>query len=179
LKAFGQRRGIMLSSPVKKKHAKEETMFRSRLAAAAIAVVLAVSGIAAYAQKAEYGTPAEAKAMLEKVIAGMKADKAQTLAQISKGEGGFKDRDLYPYCVGPDGKYVAHPDASRIGLVQKDVKDKNGKAYGEEMAKVAEERKIAEVSYVFPRPGGDGTPVPKVGLVTKVAGHICVVGYYK
>ena len=86
-------------------------MFRHMLAAAAIAA--AVSGTAAYAQKADFGTPAEAKAMLEKVVAGMKADKAQTLTQISKGE--FKDRDLYPYCVGPDGKYAAHPDASRIG----------------------------------------------------------------
>ncbi|MGA7326817.1 MAG: cache domain-containing protein [Rhodomicrobium sp.] len=151
-------------------------MLRNMLTAAAF---LAVSTMAANAQKAEFGTPAEAKAMLEKVVAGMKADKEKTLAQISKGEGGFKDRDLYPYCVGPDGKYAAHPNASRIGLVQKDVKDKSGKAYGEEMARVAKEGQIAEVSYVFPRPGGDGSPVPKVGLVTKVAGYICVVGYYK
>jgi hypothetical protein len=177
IKTFGRRRGFMLSFLARKMQPKEENMFRSMLAAAAIAAVSAIPGIAAYAQSAEYGTPAEAKAMLEKVVAGMKADKAQTLAQISKGE--FKDRDLYPYCVGPDGKYAAHPDASRIGLVQKDVKDKNGKAYGEEMAKIAEEGKIAEVSYVFPRPGGDGSPVPKAGLVTKAAGYICVVGYYK
>jgi hypothetical protein len=154
-------------------------MFRNWLAAAAIAAVPAISGMAAYAQNAGNGTPAEARAMLEKVVAGMKADKAQTLAQINKGEGGFKDRDLYPYCVGPDGKYAAHPDASRIGLVQKDVKDNNGKAYGEEMAKVAEEGKIAEVGYVFRRPGSDGSPVPKIGLVTKVAGYVCIVGYYK
>ncbi|MGA7329065.1 MAG: hypothetical protein WBX25_32400 [Rhodomicrobium sp.] len=40
--------------------------------------------------------------MLEKVVAGMKADKAATIAQINKGEGGFKDRDLYPYCIGPE-----------------------------------------------------------------------------
>jgi hypothetical protein len=169
----------MLSFMVRKKHFREENMLRYKLAAAAIAAVWAASGILAQAQKADFGTPAEAKAMLEKVIAGMKADAPRTLAQIDRGEGGFKDRDLYPYCVGPDGKYVAHPDASRIGLVQKDVKDKNGKAYGEEMTTVAEEGKIAEVSYVFPRPGGDGSPVPKVGLVTKVAGYICVVGYYK
>jgi hypothetical protein len=144
-----------------------------------IGAIAYFSSTSSFAQKAQYGSPAEAKAMLEKVVAGMKADKAATLAQISKGEGGFKDRDLYPYCVGPDGKYVAHPDASRIGLVLKDVKDKSGKAYGEEIAKVAAEGKIAEVSYVFPRPGGDGTPVPKVGLTTKVGDHICVVGYYK
>ena len=130
------------------------------------------------AQKAGFGTPAEARAMLEKVIAGMKADKTATLVKISKGEGGFKDRDLYPYCIGPNGKYVAHPDPSRVGLVYKEVRDKSGKAYGREVSRHAAEGKIGEVHYVFPRPT-DGTLRPKVGLFTKVAGHICVVGYYK
>ncbi len=152
-------------------------MLRYMPIAIAILTFAAISTMTAYAQKAGFGTPEEARTMLDKVVAGMKSDKEKTLAQISKGE--FKDRDLYPYCVGPDGKYVAHPDASRIGLVQKDVKDKSGKAYGDEMARVAKEGQIAEVSYVFPRPAGDGSPVPKVGLVTKVAGYICVVGYYK
>jgi Single Cache domain 2 len=144
-----------------------------------IATVAVIFSTSLFAQNAQFGTAAEARAMLEKVISGMKTDKASTLAQISKGEGGFKDRDLYPYCIGPDGKYAAHPDASRIGLVLKDVKDKSGKAYGEEISRVATEGKIAEVNYVFPRPGGDGSPVPKVGLVTKAGDHICVVGYYK
>jgi polar amino acid transport system substrate-binding protein len=130
------------------------------------------------AQKAGFGTPAEARAMLEKVIAGMKADKTITLAQISKGDGGFKDRDLYPYCIGPDGKYVAHPDRSRIGLVYKDVRDKAGKAYGDEVSMLAVEGKIGEVNYIFPRPT-TGIPTPKVGLYTRVGEYICVVGYYK
>jgi Single Cache domain 2 len=131
-----------------------------------------------HAQKTEFGTPAEARAMLEKVVAGMKVDKEKTLALIRRGEGGFKDRDLYPYCIGPDGKYVAHPDPSRIGLVYKDVRDKSGKAYGKEVSRRVVEGKIGEVNYVFPRPT-TGTPTPKIGLFTKVAGHICVVGYYK
>jgi hypothetical protein len=127
----------------------------------------------------QVGTAAEAKAMLEKVIIGMKADPGKTIDQINRGEGGFKDRDLYPTCSGPDGKNVAHPDPTRIGLVQKEIKDANGKAFGAEFAKVAEEGKFAEVSYMFPKPGPDKTPVAKVAYVTKVAGHICSVGYYK
>jgi hypothetical protein len=63
-------------------------------------------------------------------------------------------------------------------LVQKDIKDVTGKPYGEEFAK-AEEGKVSEVGYMFPRPGGDKTPVQKLSFVTKVANHICVVGYYK
>jgi Single Cache domain 2 len=141
------------------------------------ALVVAISA-SAFAQ-AQFGTAAEAKAMLEKTVAGMKTDPAKTIAQINKGEGGFKDRDLYPVCIGSDGKFVAHPIAERIGLAVKDIKDVTGKAYGEEFLKVAAEGKFAEVSYMFPRPGEDKTPVQKVSFVTKVGDYICLVGYYK
>jgi hypothetical protein len=39
--------------------------------------------------------------------------------------------------------------------------------------------KVAEVSYMFPRPGADKTPVQKVALVTKASDQVCLVGYYK
>lgn len=69
-----------------------------------LTVVISMVGASAYAQKPEFGTAAEAKAMLEKTVSSMKADKAKTLAMINKGEGGFKDRDLYPACSSVDGK---------------------------------------------------------------------------
>ena len=143
-----------------------------------VMAAVAIASTAAYAQNAGFGTRAEAKAMLEKVVISMKADPAKTVSQINKGEGGFRDRDLYPTCAGPDGKNIAHPDPARIGLVQKDIKDVTGKPYGAEFASAVED-KITEVTYRYPRPGEDKTPVEKVGLVTKVAGYICVVGYYK
>ena len=143
----------------------------------AISAVALFFSTTAHAQKAEFGTADEAKVMLEKVVDGMKADPAKTISQINKGH--FRDRDLYPGCAGPDGKNVAHPDPTRIGLVQKDIKDVTGKPYGAEFAAVATEGRIAEVSYMFPRPGEDKTPVQKIGLVTKVADHVCIVGYYK
>jgi polar amino acid transport system substrate-binding protein len=136
------------------------------------------AGTPAYTQKASFGTPAEARAMLERVVRGMKADTAKTLSQIIEGEGGFRDRDLYPYCVGPEGKYVAHPDRSRIGLIYKEVHDSTGKGYGFEVSMLASEDEIGEVHYVFARPT-DGMLRPKTGFYTRVAGHICVVGYYK
>ena len=37
--------------------------------------------------------------MLEKAAVAMKADKANTLDTINKGEGGFLDRDLYVFCL--------------------------------------------------------------------------------
>ena len=146
--------------------------------AISVMAVAAIASTATYAQNTGFGTPAEAKAMLEKVVISMKADPAKTISQINGGEGGFRDRDLYPTCAGPDGKNIAHPDPARIGLVQRDIKDVTGKPYGAEFASAVED-KITEVTYMYPRPGEDKRPVEKIGLVTKVAGHICVVGYYK
>ena len=142
-------------------------------------MVMCLVASAAYAQKAEFGTAAEAKAMLEKTVAAIKADKVKTLAMLNKGEGGFRDRDLYPACSGLDGKVTAHRDKSRIGMDRNTMKDEAGKPYGAEIMKVAEEGKTAEVSYMFPRPGADKKPVQKVAFVTKVGDQVCLVGYYK
>jgi len=137
--------------------------------------VVAVAGVAT-AIAADFGTAGEAKAMLEKVVAAVKADKAKALAMFTKGEGGFKDRDLYPGCGGPDGNFTAHP--SLVGKSLKDLKDKAGKALGAEMYEVAQEGKISEVSYMWPRPGTT-EPIKKVSFVTKVDDQVCGVGYYK
>jgi signal transduction histidine kinase len=128
------------------------------------------------ARAGEFGTAAEAKAMLDKAVAAVKADKAGALAKFAKGEGGFKDRDLYPFCGGPDGNFTAHPTLNGKSL--RDLKDKAGKALGEEMYKVAAEGKVAEVAYMWPRPG-QTEPVAKVSFVTKVGDQVCAVGYYK
>src|SRR6185436_17921159 len=125
---------------------------------------------------ADYGTAAEAKAMLQKVVAEIKKDKAAALAKFNKGQGGFKDRDLYPFCAGADGITTAHP--TEVGKSMKETKDKQGKAFGLEMFTVAEEGKVKEVTYMWPRPGGT-QPVQKVSYVTKVGDQVCGVGYYK
>lgn len=122
------------------------------------------------------GTAAEAKAMLEKAVAELKKDKAKALEMFTKGEGGFKDRDLYPFCGGPDGNYTAIFRTELIGKSLKDMKDKAGKALGEEIYK-AQEGKISEVTYLWPRPG-QTEPVQKVAYVTKVGDQVCGVGYY-
>ena len=59
---------------------------------------------------ADFGTPEEAKAMLERAVAAVKEDKAKALDMFNKGEGGFKDRDLYVFCANAsDGIITAHP----------------------------------------------------------------------
>lgn len=97
---------------------------------------------------------------------------------FTKGEAGFKNRDLYPYCGGPDGIFTAHP--TLVGKSLKNLKDKAEKpfALGEEVYKVAQEGKISEVTYMWLRPGED-KPVEKVVYVTKIGDQVCAVGYYK
>ena len=143
-------------------------------ALATAAITLSAAALA----QAQFGTAAEAKAMLEKATAAVKADKSKALDQMQKGEGGFKDRDLYAFCANAsDGVITAHP--SLKGQDIKTIKDKNGKALGEEMMKVAAEGTVEEVSYMWPRPGADATRVQMVSFVTKAGDQVCGVGYYK
>lgn len=123
----------------------------------------------------EFGTAAEARAMLERAVAALKENKAKALEMFTKGEGGFKDRDLYPFSGGPDGMFTAHP--TLVGKSLKDLKDKAGMALGEEIYRVAGEGKVSEVSYMWPRPG-ETEPVKKVTYVTKVDDQVVAVGYY-
>jgi signal transduction histidine kinase len=142
---------------------------------AALAILFLVS-VPAWAQ--EYGTPAEAKAMLEKAVAALKVDQTKALQMFTKGEGGFRDKDLYPYCGGPDGNFTAHP--TLVGKSLKDLMDKGTppKPLGQEVYAAAQPGKISEVSYMWPRPGST-EPVQKVVYVTKVGDQVCAVGYYK
>jgi len=73
---------------------------------AVILVLFSASSVAA----ADFGTAEEAKAMLERAVAAVKEDKAKALDMFQKGEGGFKDRDLYVFCANAsDGIITAHP----------------------------------------------------------------------
>ena len=160
-----------------------------KLTIGVVFVVALTLSTAAIAHHDQSGTAAEAKAMLEKAAAAVKADKAKALALFNKGdeETGFKDRDLYPFCfnVG-DGKItVKRPGATGSsdlrGRDVRTIKDKTGKAFGAELYQAAqkEEGTITEVSYMFPRPGMGTTPVQKVSLVTRAGDQGCGVGYYK
>lgn len=140
---------------------------------------LIFGGAAWAADKAEFGTADEAKAMLGRAVEALKADKAKALAMFNSADGGFRDRDLYVACSGPEGKVTSHPDASLIGKDRREMKDAAGKPFGAEIEAAAKEGEIAEVSYVYPRPGADKTPVAKVAFVTRTGDQVCLVGYYK
>jgi signal transduction histidine kinase len=153
----------------------EETMFRLGVF---VALLVALIFAAAETSRAgQYGTPEEAKALLEKAVAAVKQDEAKALDMFNKGEGGFKDRDLYVSCASAsDGIVTAHPYLK--GEQLKDIKGKKGYPVGQEMMQKATEGEIKEVTYWWPRPGSD-TPLEKTTFYTKLGDQICSVGYYK
>ena len=90
-------------------------MLHQRMIRVVFVVALTLS-TAAIAQQTQFGTAAEAKAMLERAVAAVKADKAKALEMFNKGEGGFKDRDLQPFCFNvSDGKITAATVPNLLG----------------------------------------------------------------
>ncbi len=155
-----------------------------RIAAAVWATVLSLS-ITAFAQRTG-GTADEAKAMLMKAVAAVKADKAKALDMFNKGEGGFRDRDLYVFCANAsDGTIVAigNPNLKQaLGTDIRAAQNSTGEAFGAEIYAAIQkpEGQITEVSYLTPKPGADDTAVAKVSLVTRADNDLgCGVGYYK
>ena len=125
----------------------------------------------------QYGTAEEAKAMLDKAVAAVKENKAKALDMFDKGEGGFKDRDLYVFCANAsDSILTAHPTMK--GKQLRDILGKKGYPLGQEIMQKATEGTIGEVTYWWPRPGSD-KPLAKTTFYTKAGDQICAVGYYK
>jgi hypothetical protein len=150
-------------------------MPRKMLLGAIYAVFLIALG--ASSQAAQNGTADEARAMLEKAVSAVKQDKTKALEMFNKGEGGFKDRDLYVFCADASiGVETAHPTHKGAKLTGR--RDVTGFAFGAEIMKTAIEGKISEIEYKSPRPGST-KEVEKHSFYTKVGDQICGVGYYE
>jgi signal transduction histidine kinase len=155
-------------------------MLRTFMIAATAALTLSAAAVAQ-----QGGTAEGARAMLDKAVAAVKADKAKALDMFNKGEGGFLDRDLYVFCNNTaDGTIVAlgNPNAKKLlGTDVRNLKDANGKAYGQEIFAAGQkpEGQTTEITgYLFPRPN-DPKPVPKNSFVKSAGDLYCGVGYYK
>ena len=151
-------------------------MTRHLSIAIGLAVTLVLSSSFA-AEEAKFGSEQEARAMLEKAVAALQADKAKALAMFNNGEGGFKDRDLYVFCANAsDGVLTAHPYLK--GELLQNIVGKKVFPLGKAIMEKAAEGKIQSVTYWWPRPGSQ-TPLEKHTFYTKVGDQICGVGYYR
>jgi len=141
---------------------------------AAVALLLGV----AVAVAQQFGTAAEAKAMLEKAAAALKSNEADALAKFNSPTGGFRDRDLYVFCFDmTTGKFNAHVNPALMGTDARALKVKD-QPVGQMVFAAAKEGTVTTVDYDFPKPGTT-QPVPKESYVTRVGNEGCGVGYYK
>jgi signal transduction histidine kinase len=154
----------------------EEVMLRHLAFVAsqgAVLVLFAATSVPA----AQIGTREEAKAMLERAVVAVKEDEVKAIDMFNKGEGGFRDRDLYVFCANASGGVLtAHP--TNRGKPLQDIEGKHGAPFGQEIMQDATEGTIKETTYWWPRPNSD-KPLEKTSFYTKVGDQICGVGYYK
>lgn len=147
------------------------------------AIVLASAGfltaalMVATAGAADYGTAAEARAMLDAAVVEVKADPEAAIVKFNDPDGPYRDRDLYVFCANlSDGILTAHP--SLVGTDLRTIKDVEGKPFGAELLDSAREGEITEVDYKWHRPGSEDI-VQKKSYVTRLNDRICGVGYYE
>jgi hypothetical protein len=146
-------------------------MLRKLMVSTVAGAALALS-TGAFAQ-GQFGTAAEAKAMLEKAVTELKANEAAALAKFNKG-GRLQDRDLYVFCFDMNArKMTAHVNQSLIGSAPGDIKEKDGSPLGEKVVAAMKEGTVSTVSYNFPKPGTT-EPVPKESFVTQSATRAAV-----
>ena len=150
---------------------------RTILRASALATVALLCG-AAIAAAQQFGTAAEAKAMLDKATIELKANETAALAKFNDKAGSFRDRDLYVFCYNiSDGKFTAHPNPALMGTDVRALKVKDD-PLGQKIYDQTKEGAVTSVNYNFPKPGTTD-PVPKESYLTRVANQGCGVGYYK
>jgi cytochrome c len=117
----------------------------------ALAAVAILLGTASMAQ--QFGTAAEAKAMLDRAIAALKANEIAALAAFNdKNNKDYHDRDLYVFCWNmSDGKYTAHVNPALMGTDIRNLKI-NGDPVGAKVYAAAKEGTITTIDYDFPKP---------------------------
>jgi len=142
--------------------------------------ILAVVGVLSFSGAAgaqQSGTADEAKALLARAAAAVKADEAGALARFADPKGGFKDGDLYVFCFDRrSGTVLAGPPTAR-GRDIRTLEDPTGKTFGEEMFASVRDGDVITVDYMFPKPNST-IPVPKESFIEGLGNVGCGVGYY-
>ncbi|EXJ17255.1 cache domain-containing protein [Imhoffiella purpurea] len=150
----------------------------SRLIAIAAAALLC--GSVSLALAADMATPDEAKAMSQKARAAVnEMGKEEAFAAFSANDGGFKDKDLYVFCMDMDGVMLSH--AMKPELIGKNLFDFNkyGDALFQDMIEVAKTSGAGWVDYKWPYPGSDEIREKTSYVMINDAGFFCGVGAYK
>ena len=140
-----------------------------------LALALLLSGAAAAEER---GTPADARALLERAVALVeKEGVGVALAAFNDAEGRFVDRDLYVFCMGPEFKITAHLDPGLRGVDVATLKDPDGKEIGREMIMIAK-RGGGSIEYRWVNPVSKAVET-KISFLHPAGTQYCGVGAYK
>ena len=147
----------------------------------AIAVALfALVGVQLAATAGSNGTADEAKAMVDKAAKLLAADgKDKAFPVFDDPKGAFVDRDLYVFVLNLEGTTVAHGvNKALIGKSLINVKDADGKAFIQDIIKLANTSGEGWVDYKWPNPTTKKIE-EKSSFIKKVGDVIVGVGIYK
>jgi cytochrome c len=139
--------------------------------------MLAVSHVAV---AAEFGTPAEAEAMVKKAVAEIKENgKDKAFTEFNNPKGKFVDRDLYITVYDMTGKCLSHgANAKMIGKDLIDLKDPDGKFFVKERIEIAKAKGGGWQDYKFTNPLSRKIE-PKTMYFEKASDIIVACGAYK
>ena len=131
----------------------------------------------------EFGTSAQAKAMIQRAIEGLKANEGDAIKAFNdKNNDQFHVLDLYVFCINlADGKFTSQLDQSLVGTSAESLRygqDQYGKRLLSTLRE-APEGKVISVAYNALRPGTKSGAVPKVSFVARIGKQGCGVGYYR
>ena len=126
------------------------------------------------------GTEVEAKVLLERAVNLMKVDEVVALTMMSIPNGGFHQKDLYPFCLHDSGVLASHPYL--LGSSIRNYVSDDGIKVGETFIKKAKEGKIDKITYIQPV-FMDGKltqeKAKKTSFYTRVGKYICASGFYQ
>jgi len=128
----------------------------------------------------EFGTREEAKTLFQRAVAILRVDKPRALEMFVSGEGGLIQKDLYVFCFTRDGTITAHPKLVGVNIFDNGLTDLRGTPLGEALSSAAQPGGVGEVTYKLDRPTTDSIQeFTKTAFVTRIAGQVCGVGYYR
>jgi len=145
-----------------------------------VVVVLSMLLLASFAYAEERGTKDEAKALLKKAVALLKAQGEKAYPQLQDPKGKFIVKDLYVYVATVDDATIkVHPFMTgMIGKSWKNLKDADGKAFVTELLAGANKKGSGSVDYRWINPKTKKVD-SKSAFYERVGDVVAVCGYYK
>jgi hypothetical protein len=126
-----------------------------------------------------FGSKKEALELLNRAVNLVKLDETLAFSLIASKQGGFFNKDLYPFCIALNGIMVAHPYST--GTDMSSFKTSDGIKVTEIMMENAKNGKISKLTYKLGRPSESSLTekqFKKTTFYTKVKNYVCASGFY-